>query len=189
MKHKNQLIRLLTADEWSMKILRAARTLDLPDWAIGAGFVRAPVWDHLSGKKQRTSVDDIDVLFFDPTDLSKDREKCLEQQLQNLRPDIPWSVKNQARMHLRNNNTAYKNTEDAMRYWLETPTAVAVRLEQDNQLNVLAPFGLEDLFQMILSPTPEGARKMGQFEDRVQNKPWRKQWPNLRIKKAPAVSR
>ncbi|MCG8492892.1 MAG: nucleotidyltransferase family protein [Sneathiellales bacterium] len=167
----------------------AVRTLDLPDWAIGAGFVRAPVWDHLSKKTSRTPIDDIDVLFFDPADLSKEREKHLEKKLRKARPDIPWSVKNQARMHFRNNNHAYENTEDAMRYWLETPTAVAVRLEADNRLTVLAPFGLDDLFQMILRPTPEGARKMDQFEDRIKNKPWLEHWPDLRIEKAPAVSR
>ncbi|MBL4908046.1 MAG: nucleotidyltransferase family protein [Sneathiella sp.] len=178
--YQKQLFEMIGRDHWSMDILRHARTLDLPDWAIGAGFIRAMVWDQLTGR-ERTQLDDIDVLYFDPNNLSTDREKQFEHILRSLCPDIPWSVKNQARMHIRNKNMPYRNTEDAMRYWLETPTAVAVRLESDNQLSLLAPYGLNDLFQMIIRPTPSGELKRDQFEHRLSRKPWLKLWPEVSV--------
>ncbi len=176
----SRLETLIRNDAWTITILETVRSLNLPDWAIGAGFIRALVWDHLSGKA-KTQLDDIDILYFDPAQLSQQQERKYEQALQEQKPDVPWSVKNQARMHLRNNTPPYKNTEDAMRFWLETPTAVAVRLEKDGALTLLAPFGLDDLFDMIIRPTPAGQEKMDQFEERLRIKPWLSQWPDIRV--------
>ena len=166
-----------------MDVLGTVRSLRLPDWAIGAGFVRALVWDRMSGQS-RTRLEDVDVLYFDPKDLSKDREKELRQKLLNERPKVPWSVKNQARMHTRNRTAAYRGTEDAMRFWLETPTAVAVRLDADDRFTVLAPYGLDDLFRMIIRPTPKARERMEQFERRLSQKPWLRIWPDLKVIRA-----
>lgn len=163
-----------------MSVLETVRSLQLPDWAIGAGFVRALVWDRLTGQC-RTPLDDVDVLFFDSSHDSERHEKELEQLLQSKMSGVPWSVKNQARMHIRNRTEPYTDTEDAMRYWLETPTAVAVRLEADNSVTVLAPYGLSDLFEMIIRPTPIASNKMDQFEARLSGKPWLRIWPDVKV--------
>lgn len=181
-RYENQLKEILRTNAWSMDMLSVVRSVQLPDWVIGAGFVRNLVWDSLSAQK-RTKLSDVDVLYFDPSDLSKVREKEIEQALLKLRPKIPWSVKNQARMHIRNKTAAYRDTEDALRYWLETPTAVAAKLEPDVQLTILAPYGLQDLFQMIIRPTPAATYKMDQFNARVADKDWLEKWPSLKIEK------
>ncbi|SDF57102.1 Nucleotidyltransferase [Paenibacillus sp. cl6col] len=36
---------------------------------------------------------------------------------------------------------------DALRRWPETATAIGVRLDEDNQLDFCAAYGLEDLFE------------------------------------------
>ena len=180
MNYKDRLEQIVRSDAWSMTVLETARSLELPDWAIGAGFVRALVWDKLTGQR-RTTLDDVDVLFFDSSDDSERREKKLEQMLQRELSAVPWSVKNQARMHIRNRTEPYTGTEDAMKYWLETPTAVAVRLESDDSLTVLAPYGLVDLFQMIIRPTPRARGKMDQFEARLAEKPWLSIWPDIKV--------
>jgi uncharacterized protein len=180
LKHKQQLEEILRTDDWSMDVLRTVAELGLPDWAIGAGFVRSLIWDSLSGQ-ERTPLDDVDVLYFESTDTSGMREKQIEHQLLAAKPDVPWSVKNQARMHVRNKTKPYQDIEDALKYWLETPTAVAVRLEPDQSLTILAPFGLQDLFDMMIRPTPRGEEQMDQFEERIAQKPWLQNWPRLRI--------
>lgn len=179
-RYRVRLERILRSDPWSMQVLRAVDALCLPDWAVGAGFVRALVWDHLSGQA-RTGLDDVDVLYFDKTDCSTEREKILEQQLLDDMPDVPWSVKNQARMHVRNRTEPYRSTEDAMRYWLETPTAVAVRLRANEGITVLAPYGLQDLFSMVIRPTPQARSRMDQFEARIAGKPWLEIWPEIQV--------
>ncbi len=49
-----------------MDILRAAQALQLPDWWVCAGFVRATIWDALHGYKVRTPTPVIDLIYFDP---------------------------------------------------------------------------------------------------------------------------
>lgn len=178
----SELKNILHSDPWSMKTLSAARSLQLPDWAIGGGFVRNRVWDRLSGREE-TRLNDVDLLFFDSDTPSKARDMEIEQSIRHLLPDIPWSVKNQARMHLRNLTRPYLNTEDAMRHWLETATAVAVRLDNNDDLIVLAPFGLSDLFNMIIRPTFAASSKMDQFETRIHKKNWLSIWPEVKIDK------
>ncbi len=73
---------------------------------LAAGFVRNLVWDRLHGLVA-TPFTDIDVIYFDPADLSRETENRYEAELRILAPEYPWSVKNQARMHLRNGDKPY----------------------------------------------------------------------------------
>ena len=43
--------------------LRAVHHLGLPDCWVGAGFVRALVWDHLHGYNEATPLDDVDLIL------------------------------------------------------------------------------------------------------------------------------
>jgi hypothetical protein len=164
-----------------MEVLRTARSLALPDWWIGAGFVRALVWDHLHDYRTPTTLDDIDLLYFDQSNLNETFEKQQERRLAQLMSGIPWSVKNQARMHLRNGDAPYACTEDALQYWLETPTAVAVKLDDRDRLDLIAPYGVEDLLNLKIRPTPSGRQRPDEFIDRVQNKNWLNNWPRARL--------
>ena len=175
-----QVLALIADDRWRMDVLRAARSLRLPDWAIGAGFVRSRVWDWLDGDRRATMPSDIDVLYFDPTNLSEAREAEFERRLSSLMPEA-WSVTNQARMHAVNGDGPYRSTEDALRNWLETPTCVAVRLDADDRLRLLAPWGLDDLFAMVVRPTPNGAARPDLYRRRIAGKGWDRIWPQIQV--------
>ena len=136
--------------------------LGLPQGCIGAGFVRNLVWDHLHGRARDCRHEDIDVLFYDQsiTDAAYDAE--IEATLRKSAPDLNWSVKNQARMHLRNHDAPYVSVADAMRFWPETATAVAAR-RLGNECIVIAPFGLFDQDRLILRPTSAAPHKIAAF--------------------------
>lgn len=172
---------LARADAGMMAALRAVRALNLPQGAIGAGFVRAMVWDHLSGFAQASPVDDIDVLYHDPADIGPGREAVHEARLGELLPGRPWSVRNQARMHLRNDDAPYRDLADALRHWPETPTCVALSLDAGDRIHVTAPFGLADLFALVIRPTPRGRQRRSAFDDRVATKGWLVRWPKARL--------
>ncbi len=163
-----------------MEQLRAVRTLDLPDWCIAAGFVRNRVWDHLHGISPPRAPADIDVLFYDATDLGKAREEAYEARLNALLP-APWQVRNQARMHIPKNLPQHKSSEDSMRYWLETVTSVGVRLEADDTLTVVAPLGTDDLLGLYCRPTAFGKTRRDEYESRIAAKNWRGLWPKVRF--------
>jgi len=164
-----------------MKQLHAVRTLGLPDWCIAAGFVRNRVWDHLHGIAPGRKLADIDVIYFDASDVSKEREAEYEARLAELEPGAPWQVRNQARMHVRKGLPPHKSTSDSMCYWLETVTAVGVRLEADGSLTVVAPVGIDDLVNLCCRPTDFGRTRRDEYESRIAAKGWRELWPKVRF--------
>lgn len=178
MKYKNELINILEKDKLIIEILTIVRNLKLNDCWAGAGVIRNKVWDFLH-EKNTIQFNDVDVVFFDETNISEKLEKEIEQKLIDIKPGIKWSVKNQARMHFRNNHLKYSNTEDAISHWPETATAVAARLNVDNKIEILAPYGLIDLFNLIVKPTPNFDVIV--FQQRVNEKQWEKQWENLKF--------
>ena len=179
---REQFVRdLLLADPWRMAVLRTVRGLDAPDCWVGAGFVRNMVWDALHDYDRPTPLADIDVLYFDPADLTWAAEERYEAALRRAWSEPPWSVRNQARMHLRNDDPPYRDTRDALTYWLETATAVAVRLDGDDSLYLAAPLGLDDLVNLCLRPAPAGRRRAVEYRNRVAAKAWAEAWPKLKI--------
>lgn len=171
---------IIAQDSVAKKQLRAVRSLGLPDWCIAAGFVRNRVWDHLHGIVPARQPVDIDVLYFDATDTSKDPEVEYERRLDALLPGLPWQVRNQARMHVWKGLPPHRSTSDAMIYWLETVTAVGVRLEADDRLTVVAPLGTDDLLGLRCRPTAFGRTRRDEYEARITAKRWRELWPNVR---------
>lgn len=163
------------------RLLELVDSLDLPDSWIGAGFVRNAVWDVLHGREPDSGRSgDVDVLYFDPDDTREDRDRDLEQRLRELDRNITWSVKNQTRMHLRNGDRPYRDTRDAIAHWPETATAVAARLS-GGKVEVIAPYGVDDLFALIVRPTPAFTHKMDAYLERLATKDWASRWPELTI--------
>lgn len=186
------ILDLIREDNWMMDILKVAESLDLPDWWIGAGFVRDKVWDYLSGYKLRTPLNDVDIIYFDKSDFNSEElesystkaEDKYQEKLKSLIPDVKWSVTNQARMHLFHKTKPYKNSKDALSDWAETATCIAVRLER-GKLILLAPHGIQDLVSLIARPNPLYKKLYAHdpeiFKRRVAEKNWRKKWPKLEI--------
>ncbi|OZI75026.1 nucleotidyltransferase family protein [Bordetella genomosp. 12] len=178
---RHRLSELLYADTRRMAVLRQVRALCLPDAWIGAGFVRNAVWDAMAGRAPALP-DDIDVIWFDARRAAALRDRVLEQRLARVAPALMWSVKNQSRMHSRNQDLPYTSCRHAIGHWPETATAVAVRLDADDRLALLAPLGLDDLFASILRPTPGLANaRRDVFLRRLQQKRWLERWPFLRL--------
>jgi hypothetical protein len=164
-----------------MALLRIVAGLGLPDCWIGAGFVRAAVWDHLHERAPSAPDEDVDVVWFDGAAASADADHAIEHDLRSRDASVRWSVKNQARMHGRNDDMPYGSTEDALRRWPETATAVAVRSCGD-ALVMLAPYGLDDLFTMTIRPTPVfRGDKLPLVLTRVREKRWLDRWPLARL--------
>ena len=177
--HFKVLSALITSDKIRLHLLRKVEALSMPDCWIGAGFVRSAVWDHLHGCPPGRSWDDVDVIWFDRSNATQEVDKKIERQLASEEPTVKWSVKNQARMHSCNGDRPYISTEHAIGQWPETATAVALRLNQD-AVDIIAPHGLDDLFSMVLRPTPAFAgEKLPIFRKRVRQKCWLDRWPRL----------
>lgn len=176
----DQLKNIMMTKDGFIDDLQYVKGLDLPQCYIAAGYIRNYCWDYLSNYDTNSPLNDIDIIYFDAQNLTFDREIACEQQLNEWKPQYSWSVKNQARMHLTNRTVAYTSTLDAMRYWPETATAVGMRIDDENKIEVISPYGLDDLLQMRI-------RKAIFFTDeqyyhsRHQSKGWLNRWPQLQL--------
>jgi hypothetical protein len=162
-----------------MDILRAVSTLGLPDCWVAAGFVRNLVWDHLHRKK--TGLNDVDVIYYCQSDTQGQLAVNATEQLYKKLPKVNWQVKNQALMHIKHNHNQYKSSADAMSFWPEQETAVAVKLDEYGNFFMVAPFGLSLLFQECITLNLKADEQA--FWQRVEQKCWLTTWPNLVIKK------
>ncbi|CAV27156.1 hypothetical protein VS_II1192 [Vibrio atlanticus] len=162
-----------------MQVLNCVAQLDLPQCYVAAGFVRNLVWDHLHGYASPTPLNDIDVIYFDPIDTSYESDLRFEAPLKQRLPELNWQVRNQANMHTRNGDEPYQSSLDAMSYWPEKETAVAVKQSPTGEIECIAAFGLESLFDLKITPNPNRSRDV--FDQRVQSKNWLTHWPKLTI--------
>jgi uncharacterized protein len=177
---------MVAGSAWLMGVLRAVRAVELPDWVVGSGAIRNLVWDELHGHSEPAPVNDVDVAYFDASDVARARDARLEARLAELAPEVPWEVTNQAGVHLwYERKFGYPirpltSTEDALATWPETATCVGVRLRGDDSIEVVAPLGLEDLFALVVRRNATYATRE-LFRARVASKRIRERWPEVTV--------
>lgn len=172
------IVRFVEGHSHVVRLLDAINTIPVPDCWIGAGLIRNAVWDDLHGTRSDDA--DVDVVYFDSADTRECRDAAIEARLIERIPEAKWSVHNQARMHVRNGDSPYLDFEDAMRHWPETATVIAAR-RREGRVELLAPFGIDDLVNLIVRPTPTFALKTDAYHVRLRAKNWKSRWPRLTI--------
>jgi uncharacterized protein len=143
-----------------MDLLVRLRDLRLLQWRLVAGCLYQTVWNHLTGRPPGTGIQDYDLIYFDPTDLSWQAEDAVIRRVTAATPGAPAPVeaRNQARVHLwfeRRFGTPYRplsSADESLPRYASIVHAVGVRLNDDDTLDVAAPFGLDDLFSMVIRP-------------------------------------
>ncbi len=178
---EEEISRLIGNDDWMMKVLQAAEVLDLPDWWIGAGFLRNKIWNHMQGRASEQARD-VDLVYFDNSDTRPKTDWAYDDKLAQEYPFAEWEVRNQARMHSKNSFEPFISTADGIAHWTETATAVAVRTKGD-VFEYLFCYGTEDLFNLVARPTPhcDTDVMLKIFNDRIEQKQWQQKWPDLRV--------
>jgi hypothetical protein len=173
---------------WLASVLAVVRDSGLPDAWVGAGVLRDLVWGrHFGTGFDPATVNDIDVVFYDPERLDRDRDEEATQALRGARPDLPWQARNQAAVHLWYATRfggepvpPLVSIVDAVGTWPETATAVAVRLDADGGIDVCAPLGLADLLGGVWRRNPRRASLAVSRARLARHDPARR-WPGVRI--------
>lgn len=180
--YRARIIEIISGSGKMMDILKAANSLSLSEWCVGAGAIRNFVWDYLHGNDYRPPRD-IDLVYYDAVnDLS--RKDVLEKL--NSVGGSSWEVTNQARVHdwyVGENGEKYeqfKSLLDGISTWPEYCTAIGVALDKNNELVVYAPFGLQDLFNMKVRHNPRRASHKT-YADRALQKFCTSRWPKVQI--------
>jgi hypothetical protein len=143
-----------------MQVLNTARALDLPDWLVFSGAVYQRVLNHLTGRDLDYGIKDYDLGYFDPDTAYEAEDAVIRRVAAAFAPPLSdlVEVRNQARVHLWFEGkfgepyTPLSCTTECLERFVSPLFAVGVRLEADDRLTILAPFGLEDLFALRLAP-------------------------------------
>jgi hypothetical protein len=154
------LERIVRADPDLVRLLAVVRELGLPQGRLVAGCLYGTVWNVLTGRPRRTGIKDYDLVYFDASDLSWAAENEVIAKVAAATSGFPGhvEVRNQARVHLwfeQRFGTPYPAlacADEALLRYASVVHAVGVRLEPDGRLDVIAPFGLADLFAMVIRP-------------------------------------
>lgn len=176
---------IVSRSAWFMAALAAARDLELPVWCIGAGALRNVVWDTLHDLAEPSSLSDIDLAWFDASDLSRQRDLELQSRL-TPQSIAPWEVTNQAGVHLWFESyfgyavAPLRSLDQAVASWPEYATSVGVWLDKNDGLHVIAPHGLGDLFDLVVRRNPTRI-DVATYRRRVAQKSYTARWPQIRI--------
>ena len=150
---------IVRADPDLMRLLGVIRGIRLLQWRLVAGCLYQTVWNVLTGRARGTGIQDYDLIYFDD-DLSWAAEDAVIRRVAAATRSCagPVETRNQARVHLcfeSRFGCPYPRlscADEALRRYASVVHAVGVQLEDDDRLNVAAPFGLDDLFSMVIRP-------------------------------------
>jgi hypothetical protein len=183
-----QLAALIRGSDWFMQALRCVRDERIPDAWIGAGALRDLVWGELYGRAfSPADVRDVDVPFFDPGELTRWYDDQVTGRLSARCPEVPWQARNQAAVHTwyagkfgGDTPAALTSIEDAIGTWPETATAVAVRLGDDDRIEICAPLGVVDLMDGVWRRNPRRVSLEESLARLARHRPAQR-WPGVTV--------
>lgn len=163
-----RLERIVRAAPTLMQVLRTVRDLDLPDWLLMSGAIYQRVLNDVTGREPDYGIKDYDVAYHDARDISYEAEDEVIRRVAAAFPSglaEKVEVRNQARVHLwfeGRFGEPYDPLPDsaaAIERFVSPLFAVAVKLDAEDRLSIVAPFGLDDLFALRLRPNPNRPTK------------------------------
>lgn len=183
-----EFISILKQNKDLMIILDYIYKLKLPNFYIAAGSIFQTIWNYYDNKPLNFGIKDIDIIYYDSNNLSKEDEKELENKITNyfktLNLHYEFDIHNEARMHLwkkeneNKNINQYKNSEDAIDQWIATVHSIGITKENDN-IKIYAPYGLSDIFSRTIRPIKHKTNSKELYDKKVES--WQKRFDNLNI--------
>ena len=181
----NSLLNIVFKNPNVSKIIQSNPFSDGESWYLGAGCICQSVWNYLSGRKPEEGIKDYDLVYYNAKDISKEAELKERQRIKALFSTLSAEIDvvNEARVHtwyeedFGKKIDQLKSCEEAINGWPTTATAVGINKIGD-KFNVYAPYGLNDLFRMVIRPNKPSVIKWV-YEKKVEK--WTKIWPNLKV--------
>ena len=134
-------------------ILDGLEKLELEDYYLAGGCIAQTVWNYLHGFQADANIKDYDVAYYDQDDSYEAEDSVIRAANARLASlDVSVGLRNQARVHI----------------WYE----------ERNGLKVYAPYGLNDLFGLVVRPNKAIAPEEVYYKKLSR---WTKVWPKLQV--------
>ncbi|MHB8247069.1 MAG: nucleotidyltransferase family protein [Acidimicrobiales bacterium] len=173
-------------------ILERGWRLQVADWWLVAGAVFQTVWNVMDGRNPAAGINDYDLFYFDPTDLSWEAEDAVIRRAAALFGDLEGlvEVRNEARVHLWYEDhfgvpgRPFSSSRDAVDHFASTTCCYALTADEAKGIEVYAPHGYDDLFAQRVRPNPVLATREV-YEAKTAR--WLAEWPRLSVEPWPAA--
>ncbi len=157
---RDEFLAIVSASQLINAALGIARELNLPDWSIVSGALYNTVWNHLTDRPLAFGIKDIDLFYFDNSDLSWEAEDAVIQAAHGLSHDlpVPLEVHNQARVHLWYEDhfgaprVSLNSCNDSIFQFASQTHSVGLFDNAAGMLDVYAPYGLGAIFDLRIVP-------------------------------------
>jgi hypothetical protein len=158
----NQFKAALRRNQTLAGVLAQAAAMALPGWYLVAGCLYQTVWNVVTGQPPEAGILDYDLAYFDGSDLSWGAEDVVIRAGQTVFAGLPLPVqiRNQARVHLWYEQKfglpcpPYESTEAAIDTFEATTACLGVRVKPGGRWRIYAPYGLADVFNLVVRPNP-----------------------------------
>lgn len=173
-----------------MDILTAIKQLALPDCWLVSGAIYQTTWNVMTGRPHDHGLKDYDIVYFDGADLSYEAEDLVIRKVAQALPHLASKIetRNQARVHLwyeKRFGAAYPalscSMESLVNYASKTHS-VATRFGPNGSIEIHAPFGLANIFDMRLVPNTALDNRKTHTEKGARMKAI---WPELTVESWP----
>ncbi len=167
-------------------VLGRLRSMALPDSWLVSGAIYNTVWNVLTDRPPLTGIKDVDIFYWDDTDLSYEAEDAVIKRGDTAFADLPLPVqiRNQGRVHLwyeahfGQPYAPLTSSREAVDRFASTTHAVAARLDAQDEIEIYAPYGLNDLFSFRIAPN----RKMDNSRTHMEKGARaRSVWPEVTV--------
>ncbi|PCK28483.1 MULTISPECIES: nucleotidyltransferase family protein [Rhodococcus] len=187
---RERFLEIALANPVVATIVDRAPKLGLPEWYLTAGGLFQTVWNHIDGRDLGAGIKDYDLFYFDAGDLSYDAEDRVIRSAAELFADVDADVevRNEARVHLWYEQhfgipgVPFTSCRDAVDHFASTTCCFGITKGSDGTVDVYAPHGYDDLFDMIVRPNPVLAPREV-YEAKAAR--WRREWPALTVEPWP----
>ncbi|PCJ16665.1 MAG: hypothetical protein COB02_15680 [Candidatus Cloacimonadota bacterium] len=183
MDDEKKLIKILLKSSLFQTLFERWDQVKLANCYVAGGCVTQTIWNHLLKKPLLHGLNDIDLVYFE-NGLSKELELKNQNRISYLFNDLKLDVdlQNEASVHTWYGEKfgydilPYHSTEEGINTWLPS-FAVGLKKVEDSFI-VYAPFGLFDLFSMIVRSNKK------QINEKIYNKMvarLKKDWPEIKV--------
>ena len=187
-EQNEKMISILKKNTYLMDVLDYIETLQLLNYYIAAGSIFQTVWNYYDQKDLNYNIKDIDVIYYDNTDLSVEKDikyyNLINDFCKNKGYKYEIDVSNEARMHLWKKEKfnidvePYKCSEDAIDKWVATVHAIGITKE-NGEIKIYAPYGLSDIYSKTIRPIKHKYNTKEIYYKKASS--WNERFDNLNI--------
>ena len=184
MQYQEQLEKLVSTNIEIQEIFKILRKFHLGHAYLCAGSIRTLVWNSLNQKPTNLVLGNLDI-FYNSQFETAEEHQVLNTQLNQTYSKYLWSLHNLSQVNPHTGHHQGGQTVlDGIATFPETASAIGINLDFQGKVTIIAPYGLNDLFEFRLQPTPNFATsqaKLDLFTKRIERKQWLTTWPQVKV--------